>query len=403
MMLVMAGAEARSPSRFPEEEEDLPASQGMEVQMVKVIRQMMDVMRNHENRAEKRESERKDRSRSRRKKQSDPDSDDDENLDVSAALGRYGLHMNVAVLPQLRVLSKCVKDAKRSVKAGGVPIITGKLDERFIPSGQRAAAWAVSLDKDKLRFQTWWSLWWGRAHTQLLCQAVTNKQLFTLGQVHEWHANISSIALSESASVAMKYDEMGFEQLVAQAEARAPSLDTGALLDLNSSLLARAKQAVEKLSKSAQTSAEASSSKGGGEAGETRVDLTSVGHSSSDTEATTRDGDNHGSPRRTRRRIMGTGKTRSRMRAAAVLPSRAPPTTVEGARGWTESSTRIRPGQKAKVQDQWRRQCGWTPASKGRFQLRWAPPSEASQCQKCFAQDEGAPRSAEKDGECYSE
>ena len=47
---------------------------------------------------------------------------------------------------------------------------------------------------------------------------------------------------------------------------------------------------------------------------------------------------------------MGTGKTRSRMRAAAVLPSRAPPTTVEGARGWTESSTRIRPGQKAKVQ-----------------------------------------------------
>ena len=53
--------------------------------------------------------------------------------------------------------------------------------------------------------------------------------------------------------------------------------------------------------------------------------------------------------------------------------------------------------------DQWRTRCGWTPASKGRFQLRWAPPSEACKCQKCFAQDEGAPRSAEKDGECDSE
>ena len=133
---------------------------------------------------------------------------------------------------------------KEKREGGGSTHHHREVGQRFIPSRQRAAAWALGLDKDKLRFQTWWSLWWGRAHTQLLCQAVTNKQLFTLGQVHEWHANISSMALSESASVAMKYDEMGFEHLVAQAEARAPSLDTGALLDLNSSLLARAKQAV---------------------------------------------------------------------------------------------------------------------------------------------------------------
>ena len=233
-------------------------------QMLKAIRQMMEVMQNHESRVNMRELGNRDRSPSRKRKHHDMDSDDESGLDVSAAMGRYGLQINVAVLPQYKVIARCVKDAKKSVKAGGVPIVTGKLDERFIPSGQRASAWAANLDTEKMRFQAWWSLWWGRAHTQLICQSVTNKQLLTMGQIHEWQSNINSIALSENAMIAMKYDEMGYEQLVAQAEARSPTLDAGALLDLNGSLLAKAKQAVEKLSKGAQTGTDASSSKGAG-------------------------------------------------------------------------------------------------------------------------------------------
>ena len=72
------------------------------------------------------------------------------------------------------------------------------------------------------------------------------KEGMTFGQLLDWRSYISAIIMSDGAPVAMKYDELAWEQLVAQIEARSHSADTKSLYELNGSILVRAKQAVEK-------------------------------------------------------------------------------------------------------------------------------------------------------------
>ena len=85
-------------------------------------------------------------------------------------------------------------------------------------------------------------MWWAR----LYIQAITNRQVLTFGQLLDWRSNISAISMSDGAPVAMQYDELAWGQLVAQIEAKSNSADAKSLYELNGSILARAKQAVEK-------------------------------------------------------------------------------------------------------------------------------------------------------------
>ena len=105
--------------------------------------------------------------------------------------------------------------AKKALKAGADPSITGRMDERFIPSSQLTAPWAQELDVDKPRLQSFWMMWWARLYVQLIIQAVTNKQVMTFGQLLDWRSNISAISMSDGAPVAMKYDELAWGALVA--------------------------------------------------------------------------------------------------------------------------------------------------------------------------------------------
>ena len=36
----------------------------------------------------------------------------------------------------MKVVAKCVQMAKKAVKTGAFPVVTGRLDERFVPSSQ---------------------------------------------------------------------------------------------------------------------------------------------------------------------------------------------------------------------------------------------------------------------------
>ena len=230
--------------------------------MMGLFQQMMQIMNKQEERANKQEERankqeeraiQRERSRSRRRKAQDTaESDDDAHqdgspsVDVSGCLAKCGLRVNAGFLPATKTIAKCVRQARKFVKAGSVPIIGGKLDERFVPCGQRASPWVAEMDVDKLRLQTWWTLWWGRVHTQLVCQAATGSQAFTLGQIHEWQSNVSQIVLAENATVAMKYEEIAYSHVVAQIEAKATSVDTSALFDLCGTTLAKARLMVEK-------------------------------------------------------------------------------------------------------------------------------------------------------------
>ena len=116
----------------------------------------------------------------------------------------------------------------------------------WCPSSQLTALWTHVLDVEKPRLQPFWMLWWSRAYVQLVVQSITNRQLLALGQLLDWRTNISCISKSDGAPVAMKYDELCWGQLVAQVEGRCHTLDTKSLYELNGSILAKAKQVVEK-------------------------------------------------------------------------------------------------------------------------------------------------------------
>ena len=88
-------------------------------------------------------------------------------------------------------------------------------------------------------------LWWSRAYVQLVLQSIANRKLLALGQLLDWRTNISCISVSDGPPVAMKYDELCWGQLVSQVEGRS-TLDTKSLYELNGSILAKAKQVVEK-------------------------------------------------------------------------------------------------------------------------------------------------------------
>ena len=146
----------------------------------------------------------------------------------------------------MRVVAKCVHAAKKAAKTGAFPVVTGRLDDRFVPSSQLTAPWTHELDIEKPRLQSFWMLWWSRAYVQLVIQSITNRQLLALGQLLDWRTNISCISMTDGAPVAMKLDELCWGQPVAQVEGRCHSLDTKSLYELNGSILAKAKQLVEK-------------------------------------------------------------------------------------------------------------------------------------------------------------
>ena len=157
------------------------------------------------------EENRRERSRApgRRPKE---DASDDEfgpgSLDIAGALERYGLRIDIGNLPTMKVVVKCVHTAKKAIKTGAFPVVTGRLDERLVPSSQLMAPWTHGLDIEKARLQSFWMLWWSKAYAQLVLQSVTNRQLLALGQLLDWRTNINCISMSDGAPVAMKYDEL---------------------------------------------------------------------------------------------------------------------------------------------------------------------------------------------------
>ena len=238
------------PQQRQEGEERRTPAPSKEIDSLELMHKVMKLL-DHQSKEKTKEKDRKSdrRSRSPRRKSRDEGSDDEAvglSIDMTKALERYGLQIDVGNLPTLKVVAKCAHLAKKAVKAGGDPIITGRLDERFIPSNQLTAPWAQELEVDKPRLQSFWMMWWARLYVQLIIQAITNRQVLTFGQLLDWRSNISAISMSDSAPVAMKNDELAWGQLVAQIEAKSNSADTRSLYELNGSILTRAKQAVEK-------------------------------------------------------------------------------------------------------------------------------------------------------------
>ena len=232
-----------------EEERRMPAL-SKEIDSLELMHKVMKLLdQQFKDKAKEKDRKSDRRNRSPRRKSRDEGSDDESgglSIDMTKALERYGLQIDVGNLPTLKVVAKCAHLAKKAVKAGGDPIITGRLDERFIPSNQLTATWAQELEVDKPRLQSFWMMWWARLYAQLIIQAITNRQVLTFGQLLDWRSNISAISMSDGAPVAMKYDELAWGQLVAQIEAKSNSADTKSLYELNGSILTRAKQAVEK-------------------------------------------------------------------------------------------------------------------------------------------------------------
>ena len=110
------------------------------------------------NREEKRD---RDRSRSARKKSKKDDLDDEPCFDIVGALARFDLQIDVSRLPATKEIMTFVRQAKKAVRVGICPMVSGKLDKRFLPSCQATAEWAKALDPEKPRLMTWQTLWCG--------------------------------------------------------------------------------------------------------------------------------------------------------------------------------------------------------------------------------------------------
>ena len=117
------------------------------------------------------------------------------------------------------------------------------MDKRFVPSAQLSSEWAKALDPDRLRLMTFQTLWWGRAFRicQLIAQSVTKSHLLTLGQVHDWFSNIQLLSMNEGVPMAMKYDELAWSHLCTRVDARDPTVDVVALLEIHGPIAAELK------------------------------------------------------------------------------------------------------------------------------------------------------------------
>ena len=204
------------------------------------LMKMMDKQNAREYKRAKKE-EKRERSRSAKRKSRKEDSDDEQSVDIIGALAQFDLHVNVSRLPATKEIQACVKQARRAVKNGTLPTVGGRLDKRFVPSAQLSSEWAKALDPDRLRLMTFQTLWWGRAFCQLIVQSVTKSHLLTLGQVHDWFSNIQLLAMNEGVPMAMKYDELAWSHLCTRVDARDPTVDVVALLEIHGSTLQEAR------------------------------------------------------------------------------------------------------------------------------------------------------------------
>ena len=186
------------------EERQRPA-QATEVDSLALMHQVMKLLdQQSKDKAKEKERRSDQRSRSPRRKGRDDGSDDESgglSIDMTKALEHYGLEIDVGNLPTMKVVAKRAHLAKKVVKAGGDPIITGHSDEHFIPSSQLTAPWAQELDVDKPCLQSFWMMWWPRLYVQLIIHAITNKQVMTFGQLLDWRSNISATSMSDGAPV----------------------------------------------------------------------------------------------------------------------------------------------------------------------------------------------------------
>ena len=206
-----AQQQRQQPQQQRQEEERQMPVQAKEIDSLALmhkVTKLLDQQSKHKAKEKDRKSDR--RSRSPRRNSRDKGPDDESgglSIDMTKALERYGLQIDVGNLPTLKVVTKCAHLSKKAVKAGGDPIITGRLDERFVPSSQLTARWAQELGVDKPRLRSFWMMWCARLCVQLIIQAITNRQVLTIGQLLDWRSNISAVSMSDGAPVAMKYDE----------------------------------------------------------------------------------------------------------------------------------------------------------------------------------------------------
>ena len=175
--------------------------------LMRNLMKMVDKQNAREHKRAKREEKRdRDRSRSARRKFKKDDSDDEPCFDTVGALARFDLQINVSRLPAMKEIMTLVRQAKKAVRVGICPMVSGKLDRRFLPSCQATAEWAKALDPEKPRLMTWQTLWWGRASCQLIIQSLTTKPLLNLGQIHDWWSNVQLLALNEGVPTAVEFN-----------------------------------------------------------------------------------------------------------------------------------------------------------------------------------------------------
>ena len=85
------------------------------------------------------------------------------------------------------------------------------------------------------------SLWWARAHVQLLAQAATKQELLPLGAMHNRWSTLLHIANEEGVKTAIKYDEATWKRAEAQVKAGV-SFDARRLQSVDGDVLSELKR-----------------------------------------------------------------------------------------------------------------------------------------------------------------